>query len=273
MLFPTDNSRKAGLTGVERMSTSAQYGFEAELELANHVQRALLPKPNCCIDGWEIAFSYEAAHHVSGDYVDLIEVRPGEFCFILGDVSGKGIAAALLMAHLHATLRMLLLSGASLDQVVQQTSSTFCQSSLPAQFVTLVIGKASVNGSVELINAGHTPVLFAHEGKTAALPATEVPLGLFCDLDGVASSTIVTLTAVKGDMLLLYSDGVTETSDVEGAEYGVERLGDLLARTAHHGPQQAIEAVLKDLNSFSGDSALSDDRSLLALRFYGMRQM
>ena len=251
------------------MSAFTQCGCDAEFELANQVQRALLPKPGCCTGGWQIALSYEAARHVSGDYVDVIEVRPGEFYFMVGDVSGKGIAAALLMAHLHATLRVLLSSGASLGRVLQQTSSTFCQSSLPVQFVTLVIGRASANGEVELINAGHTPVLFIHEGTTATLPATEIPLGLFCDLDGLADSTIVTLTAVKEDMLLLYSDGVTETAGIDGSEYGVEQLRHLLARAAPQDPGQAIEAVLKDLRSFSGGSALADDRSLLALRFCG----
>lgn len=125
---------------------------------------------------------------------------------------------------------------------------------------------------MELINAGHTPVLFAHEGKTTVLPATEVPLGLFCDLDGASSSTVAGITAVKGDMLLLYSDGVTETAGIDGSEYGVERLRHLLSRTARQQPAQVIEAVVRDLDSLSGGSDLADDRSLLALRFCGTQE-
>ena len=251
------------------MVTSAQSTFETELELATRVQRSLLPKPTCCMAGWEISFSYEAARRVSGDYVDLVQTHPDAYHFILGDVSGKGVAAALLMAHLHATVRMLLASGLSLGQIVRETSSTFCQSSLPAQFVTLVIGEATKAGEVELINAGQTPVLFAREGTTKVLPATEVPLGLFCGLETVPTSTIVRLRALRGDMLMLYSDGATETTGVDGSEYGLERLRNLLSCTAHHSPDETIAAVLKDLRSFSPDSALADDRSLLALRFCG----
>lgn len=92
------------------MNTSVQSSLQSALELATRVQRSLLPKPSRCIHGWEVAFSYEAARHVSGDYVDLVEIAPGAFHFILGDVSGKGVAAALLMAHLHATVGILVAS-------------------------------------------------------------------------------------------------------------------------------------------------------------------
>ena len=251
------------------MSTSVQSSFESELELATRVQRGLLPKADCGMHGWEISFSYEAAHQVSGDYIDLVEMSAGAFHFILGDVSGKGVAAALLMAHLHANVRMLLASGLKLDQIVRETSTTFCHSSLPAQFVTLVIGKASNTGEVELINAGQTPVLFVHDGKTNLLPATEVPLGLFCGIETTPASIVVHERALPGDMLLLYSDGVTETTDIDGSEYGVERLQVLLSHISHNSPRETIDAVLNDLRYFSAPSELADDRSLLALQFGG----
>ena len=251
------------------MSVSTQHSFESELELATRVQRSLLPKPSCCMHGWELSFSYEAARQVSGDYIDLINTDPDAFYFILGDVSGKGVAAALLMAHLHATVRMLVTSGLNLDRIVRETSSTFCHSSLPAQFVTLVIGRATNTGEVELINAGQTPVLFVHESKTKQLPATEVPLGLFCGMETGAGSTASRERALQGDTLLLYSDGVTETNGVDGSEYGVRRLQDLLSCISHDSPEETIAAVLRDLRSFSAESELSDDRSLLALRFRG----
>ena len=79
------------------MSSTAQEGFDTDLELASRVQRGLLPKASCCMAAWEIAFSYEAARHVSGDYLDLVEMGRDSFYFILGDVSGKGVSAALLM--------------------------------------------------------------------------------------------------------------------------------------------------------------------------------
>jgi phosphoserine phosphatase RsbU/P len=251
------------------MSSTAQPGFDTDLELASRVQRGLLPKASCCMAAWEIAFSYEAARHVSGDYLDLVEMGRDSFYFILGDVSGKGVAAALLMAHLHATVRMLLASGHSLDQIIKETSSTFCQSSLPAQFATLVIGEANRAGNIKLINAGQTPVLFAHDHSTKVLPATQVPLGLFCGLEADPVSTTVHEQAVPDDILLLYSDGVTETIGEDGSEYGIERLRDLLSRTALDGPEETIAAVSTDVRSFSPNSELSDDRSLMALHYRG----
>jgi len=256
------------------MST-AQSVLEAELALAARVQLSLLPKPNCCLAGWDTAFSYEPARHVSGDYIDLIESGPDAFHFILGDVSGKGVAAALLMAHLHATMRVLLGSPLTLDEVVRETSSMFCQSSLPAQFVTLVIGRATRSGDVKLVNAGHTPVLFVRKNSIETLPSTGVPLGLFCGPEPSPVSTTLEIRASVGEMLFLYSDGVTETIGVDGSEYA-DRLQTFLLRLPSTDPREAIAAVLDDLRTFSTgtaggqhDSGLADDRSLLALKFRG----
>jgi phosphoserine phosphatase RsbU/P len=126
------------------------------LELARQVQLRLLPDRRCCLSDWEVAFSYESARYVSGDYVDLIPAGSDAFYFALGDVSGK---ASMLMSHLHATLRTLLPSNRTIEEVVTIAGSTFCQSALPAQFATLVLGKADRNGNVELVNEGHNPVL------------------------------------------------------------------------------------------------------------------
>jgi len=249
------------------MST-VQSSLEAELDLAARVQLSLLPNPNCCLAGWDTAFSYEPARHVSGDYLDLIEAGPDAFHFILGDVSGKGVAASLLMAHLHATVRVLLASRLTLDDVVRETSSMFCQSSLPAQFATLVIGKAARSGEVQLVNAGHAPVLFIHKNSIDALPATGVPLGLFCGSEPSPASSTLQLRVSQGEMLLLYSDGVTETTGVDGSEYG-NRLQTFLLSIPSRDPRETIAAVLDDLRNFSIDSQLADDRSLLVLKFRG----
>src|SRR5260370_32767065 len=101
--------------------------------------------------------------------------------FALGDVSGKGVAAWMLMSHLHATLRTLLPSNRTIEEVVTIASSTFCQSALPAQFATLVLGKADRNGNeVELVNAGHNPVLLVEGAEVEIIAAANLPLGMFC---------------------------------------------------------------------------------------------
>ncbi|HVU44529.1 MAG TPA: SpoIIE family protein phosphatase [Terracidiphilus sp.] len=99
----------------------------AELELARQVQTSLLPKRSCCLGSWMFAFSYEPAAAVGRDYIDLIPLESGDFYFALGDVSGKGIAASMLMSHLHATLRALVSAGMGLEGIVRQTSLHFAK--------------------------------------------------------------------------------------------------------------------------------------------------
>jgi sigma-B regulation protein RsbU (phosphoserine phosphatase) len=239
--------------------------IRAQLDLAAQVQLGLLPRPHCCIAGWETAFSYEAAGHISGDYLDLIEDGEDAFYFVLGDVSGKGIAASLLMSHLHATLRALLASRNSLEDVVRETSRLFCQNSLPAQFATLAIGHATNTGDVRLVNAGHTSVLLAKRGGVAVFPATGMPLGMFCATDFAATQFLVQ----PGDSLFLYSDGVTEAEGTDGTEYGVDRVQKKLVDTVGADPGEIIAAMKTDLQSFVAVPTLADDRSMLALRFMG----
>ncbi len=247
------------------IAQSTTFDIEAQLALAGEVQRGLLPKPYCCIGGWEAAFSYEPAGHISGDYLDLIPDGEDAFYFILGDVSGKGIAASLLMSHLHATVRGLLSSRSTIEEVVRETSRLFCHTSLPAQFATLVLGHASSAGEVRLVNAGHTPVLHAAKEKVSRLASTGVPLGLFCANEFETTHFHVGTT----DVLLLYSDGVSETEDGRGAEYGVHQIEIALKKYGSAGPREVLTAINTELQLYAANTALADDRSMLALRYLG----
>src|SRR5215469_18623342 len=100
-------------------------GLAEQLELARQVQLSLLPKPYCCLGNWKMALSFDPAGTLSGDYVDLIPAESGTFYFALGDVSGKGIAASILMSHLHATLRALVAQGLSIAEIMKTASHTF----------------------------------------------------------------------------------------------------------------------------------------------------
>lgn len=233
----------------------------AELELARQVQTSLLPKSSCCLGTWMFAFSYEPAAAVDGDYVDLIPMESGDFYFALGDVSGKGIAASMLMSHLHATLRALVSVEMRLEEIVRQTGLHFCQSSIPAQFATLVLGRADQAGNVHLVNAGHTPVLLRHGREVEIVEATSVPLGLFCQAD----FTIADLHVQRRSSLLVYSDGITESRDAAGNEYGLDRLIADMQAEDHLFPQAIVEEISSKVAQFTGHSPLADDRSILAL--------
>jgi sigma-B regulation protein RsbU (phosphoserine phosphatase) len=238
-------------------------GLQVQLELARQVQLRLLPDRRCCFSDWEVAFSYESAGYVSGGYVDLIPAGADVFYFALGDVSGKGVAASMLMSHLHATLRTLLPSNRTIEEVVTIASSTFCQSALPAQFATLVLGKADRSGNVELVNAGHNPVLLVEGAEVEIIAAASLPLGMFCSTD----FTSVRRSVSPEGTLFLYSDGITESTDKTGNEFDQNRLAETLLQSRNLLPSELLETIQRTLIGFTNDAKPSDDRTMLALRW------
>jgi phosphoserine phosphatase RsbU/P len=247
---------------IDHLSPLQQRRLEEDLKLASLVQNGLLPKRNFRFDGWSVSYHYEAAGLVSGDYCDLINVTDSEIYFILGDVSGKGVAASMLMAQLHATFRTLISVGMQLDQMVERASRIFCETTLPMHFATLVCGKASITGEVEICNAGHLPPFILHKGEVVKIDATGLPVGIFCN----EHFSIEKIQLSAGDTLLLYTDGLTEAQNASGIEYGSERLTKLASSYSSQSPQEMIEACLKDMNSFRAGVPKTDDLTLMALR-------
>jgi sigma-B regulation protein RsbU (phosphoserine phosphatase) len=180
----------------------------------------------------------------------------------LGDVSGKGVAAALLMSQLHALFRVLVPGRLPLGEVCRQVSRTFCESTPASHYATLVLLRATPDGTLEVINAGHPPALACRAGQVTEMGATGLPLGMFCVQDFAA----VHLSLGRGDFVVIYSDGIVEAVDTRGQEFGRERLGHLVA--AHSGLSAGALAscVEHELDFFTGDAPRSDDRTLAILR-------
>ncbi|MGA2482100.1 MAG: PP2C family protein-serine/threonine phosphatase [Candidatus Acidiferrales bacterium] len=243
------------------LTEEEQRALERDLELAARIQRALLPRNDLAPAGWRVRYHYEPAGLVSGDYCDLLETRDG-LLFLLGDVSGKGVAASMLMSHLHATFRSLTDAGLPLEQMVNVANRIFCESTLAGQFATLVVGHAARDGAVEFVSAGHLPVLHVHDASATPNAASGVPLGMFADV----RFPVQRLSLLPGDTLLLYTDGLTEAENPHGEEYGIDRLQGLAAR--HHGnaPERLLAECLADLRNFSGGSKRTDDLTILALQ-------
>src|SRR6202040_713669 len=143
---------------LDHLTREEQRALESDLELAARIQKGLLPPPELSAAGWQVRYQYEPAGPVSGDYCDVFE-SDGGLLFLFGDVSGKGIAASMLMSHLHATFRSLAGTDLPLDHMVAAANRIFSESTMAGQFATLVVGRASRDGSVELVSAGHLPVL------------------------------------------------------------------------------------------------------------------
>jgi sigma-B regulation protein RsbU (phosphoserine phosphatase) len=237
--------------------------LEEDLELAARIQAGLLPRRDFAVEGWQVSYHYEAASLVSGDYCDIVVCeRDGSVYFMLGDVSGKGVAASLLMSQLHAMFRTLIPLGLPLNGIVERASRLFCESTLPTHYATLVVGRADPSGEVEICNAGHLPPLHIHEGRVTEIEATGLPVGVFCD----EQFTCTRHTLRRGDTLLLYTDGLSESLDRDGKEYGAARLSALLREHCERLPGPLVHACLQDLAAFTAGSPRADDLTVMAIR-------
>jgi sigma-B regulation protein RsbU (phosphoserine phosphatase) len=246
---------------IDHLTPKEQRALEDDLELAAEIQSGLLPQPSQTIDGWEIAYHYQPAGIVSGDYCDLISGEDKSLLFVLGDVSGKGVAASMLMAHLQAMFRTLISSNLPLNEMLERASRIFCESTLPSHYATLVCGKASTNGEVEICNAGHLPPLLLHQGQVRSIDATGLPVGLFSK----EQFSINKFRMEKGDTLFLYTDGFSESLDHGNREYGLERLSRLLRENCMLPSRGLLDACVRDLVSFGGGVSPTDDLTLMAI--------
>jgi phosphoserine phosphatase RsbU/P len=238
--------------------------IQYDLMLASEIQKGLLPRTDGLSDNWTADFVYQPAGIVSGDYVDFIE-RGGELFFILGDVSGKGMAASILMSNLHAMFRALVPLGLPLSELMERANHLFCESTLANQYATLICGKLNPRGEVEFVNAGHlAPIIVNHE-DCIALESTGLPLGMFCDSSFVASGAKLK----PGETLLLFSDGVTEANDHTGAEFGSERLMETLRAALGFDPTDLLNNCIDAVGKFRLNAEVNDDLTMLALKFKG----
>jgi sigma-B regulation protein RsbU (phosphoserine phosphatase) len=234
--------------------------LERDLNLASQVQRNLLPQKGLRVGRWDTSYHFEPVGPVSGDYCDLIQ-SDGQLLFMLGDVSGKGVAASMLMAQLHALFRSLTQMALPLGQVVTHVNRFFCESTLSGQYATLVCGLAKPTGEVQIHNAGHCPAIVVGHNRALRIESTGMPLGMF--MDTAFSPTSVQLEA--GDTLFLYTDGLSEATS-ESDEYGVDRVMTLVHQQVGRQPAELIAACLDDVRAFTNGGPHLDDVTVLAVQ-------
>jgi len=244
-----------------KLSEDEKDALERDLELAGQVQRGLLPLDNYNRDGWHVRYHYDPAGVVSGDYCDVIDAGPDGLYFMVGDVSGKGVAASMLMAHLHAMFRTLISVNLPLKCMLEHASRVFSQSTLPSQYATLVCGRALPNGRVEICNAGHPAPLLTRADRVWMLEGCNMPIGMFAAEEFVVDEVCFE----AGQSMLIFSDGVSEATDISGAEYGLDRLSALIRSQRTRRPTALLEACRDDLNVFRRNAPKTDDVTLFVL--------
>jgi len=232
-----------------------------ELEVARELQRELLPRQGPGVPGYDFAFSYRTANTIGGDYYDFLELDDGRLAVVIGDASGHGIAAGLLMAIANSALKLGFDADSDPAIAAKLVNRALCRTGGRRAFMTLFCGVLEpISGRIQFICAGHPfPFHRGADGAVSELGTGALPLGIRPELEFALHETNI----APGDSLLLYTDGVVETLDATGESFGFERLREGLApggwsETIH-------DRVLRELDRFRGDEPVYDDCSLVVI--------
>lgn len=242
----------------------ALLSLQEEMKMAKRIQVKLLPDVEPRLDGYEIRAINIPAKSVGGDYFDFIEVEDGVTGFCVGDITGKGMPAAMLMSNLQATLRSLSTIITEPDKCLAETNKQLYRSTEDTKFATLFYGLLDHStGSFTYTNAGHdAPILFSNYKGMRELPATGLLLGVMPE--SIYSVEQINLQA--GELLLIYTDGITEAMDEDGQEYGLDRLKTLIRDHHHLDTLDIMEKIIYDIKSHTQKAPQSDDITLLLIK-------
>ncbi len=238
--------------------------LEREQQVASEIQQRFLPSKAPQVTGYELQGISFPCYEIGGDYYDFIERENGSLIVALGDVSGKGTAAALLMSSLHAAVHAQADANDSIVKTIVAVNRYLVESIPPNRFVTLFYAELNPkSGALAFLNAGHNPPLIVHAGGTMEqLASGGLPLGILADADFREGRTKL----YPGDVLVIYSDGVSEAVNPNGEEFGATRLYEVVARnldTSASGIRDRIESAL---TKFCQGTPAADDITLVIVK-------
>ena len=239
--------------------------LEREMELAAEIQRLILPTGAPSVAGYSLAGWNRPARHSGGDYYDFFSLDHGrEWGIVLGDVSGKGVPAALLVSTLHSSLRLLLDRVELGSDLFARLNEHILASSAANKFITLFAARLDIaTGDLLYVNAGHNPgIIVRRDGSSVQMGPGGLPLGLLPNMSFRAER----LRLEPGDLLCLYSDGITECTSPTDEEYGLERLERLLRAERERPLPEIARRVDSAMLEFAAGNTQSDDQTLVLLR-------
>lgn len=239
-----------------------QQALQRDLELAREMQKALLPKSSPEVPGYHFFEFYEAANQVGGDYYDYVSLPDGRYAAVVGDVAGKGVSAAILMAKLSSDVRFWLAREADLAKALGQINAAFSRHGWDDRFVTMVVAVIDPGqNKFTLVNAGHMPPLLRRSsGEVVEIGEEEsgLPIGVMDDYEYEA----FTQELAPGDFITIFTDGFSEAMNSARELYGMDRLKAMVG-DCNVQPKDLGECLLADVRQFAGDYPQSDDMCLL----------
>ncbi len=238
-----------------------------ELAIAKQVQARLFPQSQPSLRSLEYAGACVQSRHVGGDYYDFLDLGQERLGLVVGDIMGKGIAAALLMASLQANLRsQCAIAVEQPEQLLRSVNRLFCENTDERAFATLFYSEFDDRTRrLRYANCGHLAALLLHQDDSVEhLPSTAPVVGLFAEWECPTADRQL----VPGDLLAIYTDGITESFSPQEEEFGEPRLIDTLRRHRGRNPAEVVEAVLSEVGQFSPGEQ-GDDRTLIIARCRG----
>lgn len=260
--------RQTVLQDIELWELKRENEFlNGQLQVAAEVQKMLFPRALPTVQGLEYAGVCRPARTVGGDYYDFLQLQENRLTVAVGDISGKGVSAALLMANLQGLLRSLApIHQAAPEELAAALNRHLCESNDGSKFATLFCGFFDAgSGRMEYVNAGHCPpLLFRATGTepTTSLDPTGTVLGLFQDVAYQRRSAVLG----SGDLLAIYTDGVVEAESVQEEEFGEQRLRETIQELRSEPLPEILTAVLDEVSRFTGGRPQQDDLTLVLAR-------
>ncbi len=250
---------------IEHLTKEERHHLESELELAQEVQKMLLPQEAPNIPGLEIAAYSRPAQIVGGDYFDFVDFSNGFHGLAIADVAGHGVSASLHMASIQALLRTLVPINQSPAEVMRQVHKLFIHNIRFETFVTFFIGAFdSSTNKLTYCNAGHQPPLVLHNNKSKKESVEMLrPTGAAIGLVEEALFAEKTIELQKEDLLALYTDGITEAVNLQNQEFGRERLETLIQQVECLPVKEVIQKIRLSLEEFSEGKPLADDTTIV----------
>ncbi|MBI2149941.1 MAG: SpoIIE family protein phosphatase [Acidobacteria bacterium] len=235
--------------------------LEQELTLAEETQRSLLPQSIPQVKNLNIHAFSKPTRYVGGDFYDFVQLETGELFGVLADVSGKGISASLLSSMLLGCLQMQLRGGVAVDEALNRLNRFLCEKSSASRFVTMFLFTLDSNGGGRFISAGHNPsyVFRAAASEIEELNSNNMIVGAFA----FASFQSARLEMNKGDVLVAYSDGLTEAENPQGEMLGEERVKKVIQAEAPSGSERLEQKLLETIQNFTAGRSQTDDITIM----------